>query len=725
MKKFTSLTAILLCTVWMAHGQWTYTNLSEAKFFMGSATVGNKVYFAGGTNNMEYLSDVEVYDLSTGAWAPAGNLFVPRFFVGGSVSCGSKIFFAGGYDDAITYNFVDIYDTELQEWSVELLSVDRFSLAAVSHGDTVMFAGGIQIQGSPSFKNTIDIYNIETGQWATPATLSQARGGIAAAVVGNLAIFAGGWINTSGTTSNCVDIYNFTNKTWSQAILSQARAYASAVTVGTKVIIAGGITSINNPTTRVDIYDAETGLWTQASLSVPRSFSDNGAAVAGKAYFAGGGTFFGSGFNNPSNVIDVYDPETNTWTVMNLLAPRVDHSVLGVGNCLVVAGGKNDSGLLSSVEIFNAVPTSCLPEGITFETQEEIDNFQANYPGCTEIEGDVTIGGYYISNLNGLNVLTSIGGTLQIGTYEPGNQLLTSLTGLENLIFVGGDLLIGGNGLLGGSLNPNLTSLSGLESLTSIGGFLSIVHNDALTSFSGLESLTSIGGFLSIVYNEALTSFSGLESLTSIGGILKIWENYALFSLSGLESLTSIGGDLEIVGNYALTSLSGLESLTSIGGYLSICLNYALTSLSGLENIQANSIDYYLAITGNDVLYECDVQSICDYIAIPGAYVNINDNAPGCNSPEEVEEACLISVEETDVENQISLFPNPADKTISIGVKGGMEIEEVSISNHLGQVVLKEKPVNNFLDVSALQPGVYFLNIISGQSKIIRKLVIQ
>ncbi len=28
---------------------------------------------------------------------------------------------------------------------------------------------------------------------------------------------------------------------------------------------------------------------------------------------------------------------------------------------------------------------SCLPNGITFTTQAEIDNFQTNYPNCTEI----------------------------------------------------------------------------------------------------------------------------------------------------------------------------------------------------------------------------------------------------------------------------------------------------------------------------------------------------
>jgi len=58
------------------------------------------------------------------------------------------------------------------------------------------------------------------------------------------------------------------------------------------------------------------------------------------------------------------------------------------------------------------------PKGITFTTQAQIDSFQVNYPGCMGIEGFVVItdsyGGDDITNLNGLNVLTSIGGDLQI-----------------------------------------------------------------------------------------------------------------------------------------------------------------------------------------------------------------------------------------------------------------------------------------------------------------------
>jgi hypothetical protein len=79
----------------------------------------------------------------------------------------------------------------------------------------------------------------------------------------------------------------------------------------------------------------------------------------------------------------------------------------------------------AAISITIVLSQPCLPEGITFTTQEQIDNFQTNYPGCTEIEGDVGIGGYDITNLNGLNVLTTIGGNLLIV-----ESALTSLSGL-------------------------------------------------------------------------------------------------------------------------------------------------------------------------------------------------------------------------------------------------------------------------------------------------------
>ena len=101
----------------------------------------------------------------------------------------------------------------------------------------------------------------------------------------------------------------------------------------------------------------------------------------------------------------------------------------------------------------SAFSQPCLPEGITFNTQAQIDNFQINHPNCTEIEGDVEISGDDITNLNGLNVLTSIGGWL----YVMENDFLTSLTGLDNLTSIGGWIRI--------EESASLTSLTGLDSI--------------------------------------------------------------------------------------------------------------------------------------------------------------------------------------------------------------------------------------------------------------------
>ena len=86
--------------------------------------------------------------------------------------------------------------------------------------------------------------------------------------------------------------------------------------------------------------------------------------------------------------------------------------------------------------------------------------------------------------------------------------------------------------------------------------------------------------------------------------------------------------------------------------------NNSLTSLSGLESITPASI-IDLNIYNNSLLSNCAVASICDYLVVPNGTVEIHDNAIGCNSQEEVEEACFTSVEELSVENKFTISPNP------------------------------------------------------------------
>ncbi|HEY3386129.1 MAG TPA: hypothetical protein VGK46_06455, partial [Saprospiraceae bacterium] len=39
----------------------------------------------------------------------------------------------------------------------------------------------------------------------------------------------------------------------------------------------------------------------------------------------------------------------------------------------------------------NSISQNCLPDGITFERQAQIDSFPILYPGCTQIDGAIVI----------------------------------------------------------------------------------------------------------------------------------------------------------------------------------------------------------------------------------------------------------------------------------------------------------------------------------------------
>lgn len=142
--------------------------------------------------------------------------------------------------------------------------------------------------------------------------------------------------------------------------------------------------------------------------------------------------------------------------------------------------------ILSSFSIQAACPTA----SITFITQSQIDSFSINYPGCAAMPYSISIQESVsgnITNLNGLNQLTSIGGDLNINY----NILLASLGGLNAINLIGGNLDI--------KHNFSLINLTGLNALTSIGGNSYINDNILMTSLTGLNMLTSVGGTLILI----------------------------------------------------------------------------------------------------------------------------------------------------------------------------------------------------------------------------------
>ena len=354
MKKFTILTAVLLCSVWMVYGQWTYNYLSEPKSAMGYGVLGDSLILAGGYGISGSLNDVEVFDPVTGqGFLTGSNLSVARGNVTGVV-CGGKFFCAGGaVSMQAPISTVDVFDVQTQQWSVEQLSQGRFMISAVSAGNKVFFAGGFAdwyLNGS----DVVDIYDLQTQTWSVE-NLSEPRGGMAAAVLGDLVVIAGGMIDQI-TFSDRVDIYNMNTNTWITKALSEPRAFVEVAAVGSKVLIAGGLSAMGVPSEVVDIYDISNNSWSTTSLFTPRCLI-KAATLNNKVYFAGGATF-SFGWSDYSNIIDIYNEEDDSWSIDVMPVNCLNPAIASIGDYLVIAGGENENGVMDLVQVFYDPPQS-------------------------------------------------------------------------------------------------------------------------------------------------------------------------------------------------------------------------------------------------------------------------------------------------------------------------------------------------------------------------------
>lgn len=282
----------------------------------------------------------------------------------------------------------------------------------------------------------------------------------------------------------------------------------------------------------------------------------------------------------------------------------------------------------------SAQAQSCLPNGITFSNQAQINNFPTNYPGCTSIAGDVRINGNNITNLNGLSAITTIEGSFTLYNCP----LLTNVNGLSNL-------------KIANSVNifsmDALANLSGLGQLTEVKTWMAISNIKSLVSLEGLGNLVSVGEGFMVSLNPALESLNGLDKLTSVGGRLAVTDLPKLKGLEGLPQLASVGGDFELYGLPLLKDLNGLANLTSIAGNFSLSNMPALTNLDGLDHL--TTIGGTLNVSSNPQLTRLtDFKAL---LSLGGIYLTNNPVLSNVNGLEKIK---------TIKSQGISLYGNPA-----------------------------------------------------------------
>ena len=285
----------------IATQSWSVAALSVARSDIAAIAAGNKIFFAGGhsvtgSGNLNYYATIDIYDVVTNTWS-VSYLSEPRSLIA-AATVGDKVFFAGGsINGNINYygqvgtptSKVDIYNITTQSWSTAILSQPRNEIAAVTLHNKIYFAGGGAIDDvNLNVSNRIDIYDDVTGAWSR-STLQGYRTSMSSIAVGDKIYWAGGnvWpyfgvftcaveildvVTNSNTISNlhydnwwrfnggqravlkenniifCIapwnsdkfDIYNINTNQWFIGVLPSVCTDNSVIAVNNSVYIAGG-----------------------------------------------------------------------------------------------------------------------------------------------------------------------------------------------------------------------------------------------------------------------------------------------------------------------------------------------------------------------------------------------------------------------------------------------------------------------------------------------------
>jgi N-acetylneuraminic acid mutarotase len=294
-----------------------------------------------------------------------------------------KIYVIGGFGAGGRVATVEAYDLTTNTWTqkTDMPSI-RSHLSTSAVNGKIYAIGGRVVAGVFS---AVEEYNPATDRWTKKADMPTARTSMGISAV-NGKIYAIGGANAAGTVVSIVEEYNPATDRWTKkADMPTARASIGISVVNGKIYAIGGkstgSTSWSNFST-VEMYDPETDTWTQKADMPTRRYSLSAAVVDGKIYAIGGSA--DETFNVPlvaTSTVEVYDQTTDTWAQdTDMLTARTHFSMTTVnGRIYAVGGAPGFPGLarprtiVTAVEEFDiGVVSSVDPRGKLTTTWGEI-----------------------------------------------------------------------------------------------------------------------------------------------------------------------------------------------------------------------------------------------------------------------------------------------------------------------------------------------------------------
>lgn len=321
-----------------------------------------------------------------------------------------------------------------------------------------------------------------------------------------------------------------------------------------------------------------------------------------------------------------------------------------------------------------------------------------------------TVNFYAQSDLNNFDsTTTDIVGSVYIETQDP-NDPIIDLSNLSNLRSITGSLYINNN--------PDLTSIDALSGINSISDLLRVSNNASLLSihFPHLDTLES----LTIISNLSLVRIEGFNNLPEEVGNFGISNLMALETIDGFGNIREVGENLIFSDCPELATINAFGKLTRVGENFRVVNVDKIVDLDPFENLAF--VGEELRVEDNDRLADCC--AIQDLLASGniGDGATIANNPSACSTLSEVLAGdCTVGLAEV-LPAEILLYPNPVKEVLE--VKNVSSPLSFSLYTPEGKILnagmLSE---NDPLDLAALAPGIYLLQLTSENYRTVRKII--
>lgn len=277
------------------------------------------------------------------------------------------IYVMGGWAGGAEFSKVEAYNPLTDTWTTKTPMTQAVRGAAFAKGlDGIIYV----ISGTNAWvrQTTVQAYNITSNSWSTKTSIPVAVW-MASAATGNdgkIYVFGG---EASGIVfTNKTQIYDPSTDSWTNGTdMPTGRCELRVVKGPDGLIYAmGGYNG--SALSIVEAYDPSTDTWTEkAPMPSPKVEFGLVLGPDEKIYVIGGGTSYVNNAGPFFNTVEIYDPETDTWTIpgwseSNLLTARKELSAaLGNNGRIYAIGGANGAYLSTNEEASIVLPENIPP----------------------------------------------------------------------------------------------------------------------------------------------------------------------------------------------------------------------------------------------------------------------------------------------------------------------------------------------------------------------------